>query len=229
MTNNRVKSQAYAQLVADRKKCRRCVGLRNAASRSLAKFDSDEIGPWSRLHGDLNAELMIIGQDWGTVDYYKKNEGLDDLRNSTMQTLELLLNGIGIKVKLSMYDDNACGVFLTNAILCLKVGGMQAPVERDWFANCGSHFLKRQIEIISPSVVVALGQRAYETSMAAFDLEAAKFREAVESPSGDLLPNGSLLLAVYHCGRRILNTHRPLKEQKVDWRRVKRAITKARK
>lgn len=227
--NKRAKTQAYAQLVAERKTCRLCVGLRNAGTRSLAKFDSDEIGPWSRLHGDLNAEVMIVGQDWGTVDYYKKNEGLDDLRNPTMQTLELLLNGIGIKVKLSMYGNNGCGVFLTNAILCLKDGGMQAPVERDWFANCGSHFLKRQIEIISPGVVVALGQRAYEASMAAFGLQAGKFREAVESPSADLLPNGSQMLAVYHCGRRILNTHRPLKEQKVDWRRVKRAITKARK
>jgi uracil-DNA glycosylase family 4 len=180
------------------------------------------------MHGDLNAELMIVGQDWGTVDYYKKNQGLDDLRNPTMQNLELLLNSIGIEAKLSTYDANGTGVFLTNAVLCLKEGCLQAPVELEWFDKCGTHFLKHQIEIVSPFVVVALGQRAFEAIMSVYDLNAGKFRDAVEDPTGVALPNGSLLIAVYHCGKRILNTHRPLMEQLIDWKRVRRAIARAR-
>lgn len=180
------------------------------------------------MHGDLDAELMVVGQDWGTVEYYRENEGLDDLRNPTMQTLELLFNSIGVNAKLSAYDANCNGVFLTNAILCLKEGGLQSPVEFDWFAKCGTHFLKQQIEIVSPFVVVALGQRAYEAITSVYDLDAGKFRDAVENPTGVVLPNGSHLIAVYHCGKRMLNSHRPLMEQLIDWKRVKRAIARAR-
>ena len=156
------KRKQYAALVAQRKQCQLCVGLRNPADAELAACDSDEIGPWSRLHGDLDADLMIIGQDWGDVRYYTANHGLDDFRNPTMRTLECLLRGIGLDVSLAAYGTGARGVFLTNAVLCLKEGGLQARVEREWFENCGSNFLRRQVEIIAPRIVVALGQKAYE-------------------------------------------------------------------
>jgi DNA polymerase len=211
-------------LVAERKRCRVCIGLRNPADAELRSYDSDEIGPWSRLHGDLDARLMIIGQDWGDVRYYTANRGLDNLRNPTMRTLERLLRGIGLDISLAAYGTGVRGVFLTNAVLCLKGGGLQARVEKQWFKNCGSPFLRRQIEIVTPRVAVALGQRAYEAVLGAFGLEAGPFRTAVEDEEGTTLPNGSCLLAVYHCGRRILNTHRPFERQQLDWRRVAKAL-----
>ena len=64
-----------------------CVGLCNPSAKELRHFDSDEIGPWTRLHGDLNASLMVIGQDWGDVDYFVSNGGLDKLNNPTSQLL----------------------------------------------------------------------------------------------------------------------------------------------
>jgi DNA polymerase len=220
------KRKQYAVLVTQRKQCRLCKKLRNPADAKLAACDSDEIGPWSRLHGDLDADLMIIGQDWGDVRYYTANRGLDDFRNPTMRTLELLLHWIALDVSLAAYGTGARGLFLTNAVLCLKKGGLQARVQRQWFENCGSHFLRRQIEIIAPRVVVALGQKAYEAVLRIYGLKAGPFRSAVEDKGGTQLPNGSRLVAVYHCGQRILNSHRPLKQQKRDWRRVAKALGK---
>ncbi len=222
------KQEQYSTLVTERKRCRLCVGLRNAADAELAQFDSDEIGPWSRLHRDLDAGLMIIGQDWGDVRYYTANSGLDDFRNPTMRTLERLLRGIGVEVSLAEYGTNARGVFLTNAVLCLKQGGLQAQVERQWFKNCGAHFLRRQIEIVAPRVAVPLGQKAYEAMLGAFGLEAVPFRRAVEDEAGTSLPNGSRLLAVYHCGQRVLNTHRPFQKQQRDWQRVANVLKQRR-
>lgn len=218
------KPERYAALVAERKQCRLCAGLRNPADTELAMFDSDEIGPWSRLHGDLDAELMIIGQDWGDVSYYIANGGLDDFRNPTMRTLERLLRGIGLEVSLAAYGTGQRGVFLTNAVLCLKEGGLQAQVKQGWFDNCGIRFLRRQIEIISPRVAVTMGQKAYEAVMGAFGLAAGTFRSAVEDEIGIVLANGTRLLAVYHCGQRILNTHRPFEQQQRDWHRVANAL-----
>src|SRR4051794_10263053 len=117
------KQEQYSALVRERKQCRLCAGLRNPADAELAPLDSDEVGPWSRLHGDLEARLMVIGQDWGDVRYYTANRGLDDSRNPTMRVLEQLLRGIGLEVSLAEYGSGPRGVFLTNAVLCLKEGG----------------------------------------------------------------------------------------------------------
>ena len=65
-------------------------------------------------------------------------------------------------------------------MLCLKEGGLQGSVERQWFENCGSHFLRRQIEIIAPRVVVALGQMAYEAVLRTYGFKVGPFRKAVD-------------------------------------------------
>ena len=218
-----MKSVEYLQLVDERKACRACSGLANPAE--WATFDSPEIGPWSRLHGDLDAQIMVVGQDWGDVGYYQDFKGLDDFANPTMRTLEKLLRSINLDVSLQAYGEGPRGLFLTNAVLCLKkgVGGLQAPVEEAWFSNCGQRFLKRQIEIVRPRVVVSLGQRAYEAIVAAFGLKRLRFRDAVAGGAVQLVP-GVRLVPVYHCGNRILNTHRKLPAQMEDWRRVRAAM-----
>ena len=177
----------------------------------------------ARSHGDLDAPLMIVGQDWGDVRYYEAHQGLDDLRNPTMRTLERLLNDSGIPACLTRYDPGARGIFLTNAILCLKQGGLQGDVDSGWFRNCGSRFLRPQIEIVAPRVVVALGARAYEAILRAWSMRpSARLIDAVESPDGVMLPCGSRVLAVYHCGNRVLNMTRGYEEQLRDWMRVER-------
>lgn len=217
------KQDAYRELVACRKECHACDGLRNPADSELAVFDSDEIGPWSRLRGDLDARLMIVAQDWGDVRFYTKNRGLDDMRNATMRTLARLLRDTGIPDALAGYDPYACGIFLTNAVLCLKDGGLQGAVRDEWFQACGTRFLRPTIELVAPSVVVAMGARAYGAIMRAWSLRpASRYLDAVESPDGTLLPCGSRVLAVYHCGNRVLNMTRGYELQVGDWGRVRR-------
>ena len=218
------KHTQYAALVAERKRCHRCEGLRNPAESELSVFDSKEIGPWSRLHGDLDANVMVIGQDWGDVRYYNENKGLDKPGNPTTQTLAKLLQEIGLDISLTEYDTGSRGLFLTNAILCLKQGGLQGLVQQKWFEQCGSNFLRRQIEIVAPRVAIALGQKACGAALSAFGLCPAPLREAVEDEAGTALPNGTRLFAVYHCGQRTLNTHRHLAQQQQDWRRVKKFL-----
>jgi uracil-DNA glycosylase len=46
----------------------------------------------------------------------------------------------------------------------------------------------------------------------------------VEAKTPVQLPNGSVLVPVYHCSRRILNTHREIATQLKDWKRVAQAL-----
>jgi uracil-DNA glycosylase len=116
---------------------------------------------------------------------------------------------------------------MTNAILCLKDGGMQAKVRHEWFANCGNRFLRPTIDLIAPKVVVTLGERAYCAVMAAYGTPQIPFRKAVERPDGFRLADRTTCVPVYHCGARILNTHRPYGRQVCDWKRVLAALDRA--
>ena len=156
------KQRQYAALVAKRKECRMCDNLENPALPPLCHFDSDHIGPWSRLHGDLDAQLMVVGQDWGDVNYDIKYLGCDDPGNATMRNLEKLLAHIGLTVSVTSYAAGNRNVSLTNAILCLKRGGLQAAIDPKWVDNCGSQFLRQQIELVRPRVVVGLGAFAFK-------------------------------------------------------------------
>ncbi|MCT0198658.1 uracil-DNA glycosylase family protein [Synechococcus sp. CS-1325] len=218
----------YQDLVACRKNCRLCTELKNPAETSLAVHDSDQIGPWSRLAADLCAEVLVVGQDWGDVRYFKENKGVDLPLNPTTNTLRCLLQILNRDLPSKIDSGKGSGIFLTNAILCLKDGGMQSKVHREWFDNCGKHFLLPLIELISPVIVVTLGEMAYRTVVSSYELRPSKFRDAVETEGGVNLPGGRKLFPVYHCGQRILNTHRKKVVQIEDWKRIRRYLDQGR-
>ncbi len=220
-----MKEALYREIVSARKRCRICPGLKNPVDVSEGKFDCDEIGAWTRWQGNLDAEVMVVGQDWGDVDHFVKFHGIDPMNGRSNRTLMHLLSSIGLTIEpITEISKGRGTVFMTNAILCLKDGGMQAPVDPGWFQTCGTKFLRLQVEIVSPKVVIGLGQRAFDAVLLSFGLRRLPFRAAVVASRGVLLPTGSELFAVYHCSPRILNTHRNLPQQLSDWQRIRRVI-----
>jgi uracil-DNA glycosylase len=217
------KSTAYAMLVSERVACRKCAGLANPASVANGSFDSLAVGPWSRWQGNLNAKLMVIGQDWGDVKYFTENSGRDEAETPTNKALRELVGLLGIDVGSPSDRGRADAAFFTNAILCLKSGGLQGKVRQEWFGNC-SRFLRRQVEIVAPTVLVCLGERAYRALGVAFSFMPGPFRQAVENPEGVIIGTGIRAFARYHCGRRIQNSHRPLSMQRQDWLRLRRFL-----
>lgn len=153
------KHLAYADLVDQRRRCRLCLDLVNPSTVNAGQLDADEIGPWSRWQGNLDAPLMVVGQDWGDVRYFEIDRGLDGAKNPTNDMLRELLGSIGIEI--APPGDSALPqrVFFTNAILCLKTeGGLQGAVRPSWFSNCGTTFLRPLIGIVHPKVVACLGR-----------------------------------------------------------------------
>jgi|GEM_PF-334123 len=216
-----MKLAAYRALVEKRKTCTRCMsmGLTNPSAAELCHLDSDQIGPWTRWQGDLDADIMVVGQDWGDVTSFRRQSGIDN-NSRTNQLIRELLAHVGIKVSAPPAISRESKVFLTNSVLCLKGGDCQSQVSRYWYDNCGPNFLRPQIEIVRPKIVVAMGEWAYRTIMKSFRLGPMRFNEAVESTDSILLLPGTLLVPVYHCSPRILNTHRKKEVQFADWRRV---------
>jgi uracil-DNA glycosylase family 4 len=215
----------YRTLVAERRQCRACPDLVNPACVSNGEFDSEDIGPWTSWNGDLNARLVVVGQEWGDVESFERQRGVEMPGSATNRMLRELLAFVGIDVEPAPERRQDSGVYLTNAALCLKtMGGVQGPVQAVWFSNCGKRFLRSQVELVGPKVVVTLGMRAYDAMRHAFSLPRVAFRTAVNQRQPISLANGSLLVPAYHCGQRILNTHRPRDAQFEDWRLVKELL-----
>ena len=133
----------YRQLALARRSCNVCtpLGLTNPASVCGGKFDSTQIGPWTRWNGALNAELLIVGQEWGDVDSFIRQEGLDNA-SATNQMLRELLGSIGVEVATAPMRKSESAVFLTNAALCLKQGGAQAGPS-SCSVDCNIHNYRR--------------------------------------------------------------------------------------
>jgi DNA polymerase len=214
------KIKKYEALVKRRKLCDRCAGLINPARILGGVYDSNQIGPWSIWQGNLDAKLLIVGQDWGCIDFYQTHKGEDPVKNSTNNTLIDLLKLIGINIYPPQTKNAEQIIFLTNAILCMKDGAMQSQVYAHWYDNC-SEFLRESIIIVNPEIVITLGEKAYRAISSAFRIKpVTKFKDAVEMESGFPLTASTRLFPVYHCGRRILNTHRKIDVQKKTGRKL---------
>jgi len=216
------KQDRYPELVQSRKACRACEELVNPSVCEGGAFDSDHLGPWSRWQGNLDAKLLVVGQDWGGTEYFIRHRGFDTPRNPTNRHLRQLLESIGIAVPPPSDTETVGEIFLTNAILCLKRGGLGAPVRTEWFKNCGKRYLQPLIDLIAPQVVITLGRRALDSVLSLYGMPKPKrLRDAVESRDGVELPGGTLLLPMYHCGQMVWITHRRPNQQLKDWARVR--------
>ena len=79
----------------------------------------------------------------------------------------MLLETIDISVK-DPREPQQQVVFLTNLILCLKKGGLQAAVEDAWLTNCVKCFFLPLVDIIKPCAILVLGQKTTEAILRAY-------------------------------------------------------------
>jgi DNA polymerase len=112
-------------------------------------------------------------------------------------------------------------LFITNAVLCnprKESGANRRPTGAE-IKNC-SEFLRRQIELIDPRVVVTLG------AVALAALSAVAYHElTLKESAGRVVEwGGRLLVPLYHPSPQVLASHRREDAQLGDYRAVARAV-----
>ena len=116
-------------------------------------------------------------------------------------------------------------VFITNSALCnprTGTGANRRPTRRE-VSNC-SDFLRRQVEVIDPRVVVTLGAVAL-AALRAVEYHPFTLKENV----GQVRPwRGRLLVPLYHPSPQVLASHRREPRQLEDYKSVARALSLAR-
>jgi len=176
----------FADLSQRVQKCRLCERMRNSA-RVL-----------NRSAGALSARVMFIGEAPGRL-------GADQTEipfhgDQAGHNFEQLIRSVGLSRE---------ALFITNAVLCnpRDSGGRNATPNHLELENCSS-FLREQIRLIDPQIVVTLGSSALRAT-SAIERHALSLAADVRTARAWF---GRLLIPLYHPGQRAM-VHRSAANQ----------------
>jgi DNA polymerase len=209
----------YRALVTARKACRICVERSPGRIRSGAEFeyDPDVVSLWEQWLGHREPKLVVVGQDFGNVDYFVRNRGRDDPANKTNENLWKLLGEAGIRARHPRELDAETPVFLTNSVLCLKEGAMNAPLRASWVETCTERHLVPLLQWLRPLVVVGMGGCGWRAVRRVFTPYAAPQQISAAAGGCWTVQDGTRVFAVGHCGPLGL-INRAWPQQAADWR-----------
>jgi len=180
-------------------------------------LDSDEVGPYTRWHGDLDARLMVVGKDFAPVARFEHYGGRPGVEVETNRRLARYLQLAGFDPGPVSESHHGEGLFFTNAVLCLPGGAsMRTTVRPADVKTCASRFLKATIELVNPQIIATLGSQAAKAVLHAFDMPFNRESSGVASgEEGQVLPGGVVLFAMPHPV-----ASRRKAEHEAAWRRV---------
>jgi DNA polymerase len=225
MTTVTDRHTAYEALVRERKACLRCSRLTNPATFQGGEFDSDRLGPYSRWQGNLDAELVVVGQDFAGTESFAALQGWPGARVGTNLALIELVASAGIRLEPPSVGQPHDRIFLTNAIQCLKPGSMQGRPPASYARECVPRYLRPLLEIVRPRAVVTLGDYALTSILAAYgtvNRESLEQLIALERTFTLPLRDGgsTILFPRMHPSRTVQNARRSLELQKRDWEKI---------
>jgi len=215
----------YDALVAARKACRICIERSPGRIRSCAEFafDPPVVSLWEQWLGHRKPKLLVVGQDFGNVDYFVRNGGNDEPHNKTNDNLRRLLVEAGFNPGQPPAADRETPVFLTNSILCLKEGAMTGAIRSSWVDACTEKHLRPLLAWLKPPVVVGMGSCGWRAVRQAYALAPSPRPISLAAGCCWKAANGTRVFAVGHCSPLGL-INRAWPRQVADWRHIGKAI-----
>ncbi len=247
------KITAYQKLVGEINNCPKLNDCNSSKSINAIQLEKcsfcNEVNLWSYWQGginSLNADILLVGQDWGNFRDSKCEELVSSIKslnknssnyfkypfekNPTDRNLEKLFAKLGDTYIIS--ESNNPKVFFTNLVLCYRHGsGISGGFRQRWARNCSEYFL-RLVSIIQPKVIICLGRSVFDVVVKSFGEKPPKcdYNSTISNGARTLSLNGTsyTVFPMAHCGVFGTNNRKDTKtgcygiEQiKKDWKRVK--------
>jgi hypothetical protein len=186
-------------------------------------FDPYVVSYWSQWLGHPTPLLLIVGQDFGTVEYFRCHQGRDEPRNETNENLWKLLTEAGVKIEKAPHRDHTARVFLTNSILCLKAGKMSDAIRPRWVDACAQNHLLPLANYLKAPIVIGMGAKGWRAVRKVLQLPHTP--PQILRAAGGLwnTPAGTRVFAVVHCSNLGIR-NRSWLQQVADWRRIGDAV-----
>lgn len=171
---------------------------------------ADKKAVLSELNGNINPKVLFVAEAPG-------RQGADRTRrpfygDKSGENFQKFLDSIDLK-----RDD----IFITNSVMCSprKESGANRNPKKSEIKNC-SIFLKKQLDLIKPKVIVTLGSVALEA------LKIIEYHQiSLKNDIGKVFDwNGLKLVPLYHPSPQVIASHRRFAEQLEDFQVLKKAI-----
>ena len=189
-------------------------------------YECDFVSPYTKSAGNVNADIMLVLQDWCSDEYLRQQKRADsdlvrlghDPELDTNENLKSLISthfGIGLEQ-----------TYATNLFPFIKPGPMSAGVRFVDLKKAAEIYTVPEIEIVAPRLVVCLGANVYRAIRKSRGLPpAGNLDMAIKSPFcfGD-----AQVWAQSHPGRLGRNNRNRGGANRVaeDWRRMAEAVAR---
>jgi hypothetical protein len=144
-------------------------------------YECDFVSPYTRSACNVDAELMILLQDWSSDEvlsgpylHARCTVGHDPDRGTNKRLKALLHRYFGLELK---------DVYATNVFPFVKLGPMSASIPLRDLVRAAREFALPQIEIVGPRLAVCLGKAAFDAvALAAGRYRTRALANAIASP-----------------------------------------------
>jgi hypothetical protein len=195
------KHAALAELVALRR------SEENENHSVLHRFDNgawdfDHVVPWTKSACNVDAKLMIIGQDWASekslLDPKHNSPEQVALRKQLGQDPHLPTNK-NIKRWLTFFDLAWEQAYATDVSVFIKRGAITAKVPMAVLKRCAETYTIPQLDIVKPLMAICLGGDTFNSLRSALGKTSMLLREALK-PDAHTTLNGTEICGVPHAG-----------------------------
>lgn len=171
-----IKSKEFDILIEGMSKCEKCTSLKTQKGRDCSliniykdkKFSKKIPSVWTDWYNRLDSNILIIGQDWGPYSDMKRLNN-EYLRDETIENWKRLIDSEKsiTKKQLTKYlIESSNGkistidnIYITNAVMCARKGNDYRGnnINLKYSTLSCSKFLRKQIDIVKPKVILTLG------------------------------------------------------------------------
>lgn len=233
-----MKKDEFIQLAKDVNNCRVCENMFTLPHLKTSEYLENDahgfdigtpyVNRWNLWQGNLDADIMVIGQDYGQKET-ESNIELWKSGNYTNPTDVALRNLFNEAFSIDI-DSEDTPLFFTNMANCYRKQKTTGNTHSGWLPLCANKFMERLIRIINPKVIIVLGQTAFEALHCMEGLPiicinpqetvSYKFSEVIKHQYELRLYNKPVgVFPVYHPGANS-KRNRSFDEQLEDWKRI---------
>ena len=190
-------------------------GYKNLADYHDGTYECLHVSPYTKSAGNVDAEIMVMLQDWTSHDFIS---GPVDLRMLQLGYSEgLATNRNLIRLLREHFNVSLGEIFATNLFPFVKPGDMGQRIPRRDLVRAAKEFALPQVRIVQPKLVICLGLQTYNGLREACGQ--ARIARLPEAISGPFTFEGARVWCQAHTGGR----GQAMRGRKVadDWRRMK--------
>lgn len=216
-----MKNNEFDDLIKKMGRCQKCLDMhkKDKDCSLINIFVQEEFAKnipsiWTDWYNRLDANIMIIGQDWGPFadmqrlnEEYLKNKS-DDIWDSLITsekslTKKMLTKYIRESAKvcnIEIDEDVINKFYITNAIMCARKGNNYRGDNiklKECTLNC-SEYLKRQMDIVKPKVIVTLGYYPILSLASIYGFKVPKTLGEVIQSMPVIKKDDLVIIPVYH-------------------------------